>query len=58
MNEQKGGKGNFNEDRNRASESGRKGGQQSGSDIKKEQDRPSDTSRKGGGQQGGGGRDR
>ncbi len=57
MNEQKGGKGNFSEDRDRASESGRKGGQQSGGNVKKEQDRTSDTGRKGG-QQGGGGRDR
>ncbi|AYF86759.1 KGG domain-containing protein [Pseudomonas sp. JS3066] len=57
MNEQKGGKGSFTEDRDRASEAGRKGGQQDGGNIKKEPERtPADTGRKGGQQGGGGGR--
>lgn len=55
MNEQKGGKGNFTEDRGRTSESGRKGGQQEPGSVRKEQERTPDTGRKGG-QQGGGGR--
>ncbi|MET1076910.1 MAG: KGG domain-containing protein [Pseudomonas sp.] len=40
--------GNFANDREKASEAGRKGGQSSGSNISTERDKGSDTSRKGG----------
>lgn len=48
MAEHRGGKGNFAEDPQRASEAGRKGGQHSGGNFKNDPARASDAGRKGG----------
>ncbi|MDN6860867.1 general stress protein [Pseudomonas sp. CAN2814] len=48
MAEHRGGKGNFAEDPQRASEAGRKGGQQSGGNFKNDPARASIAGRKGG----------
>ncbi|ECF5953493.1 stress-induced protein [Salmonella enterica subsp. salamae] len=44
----RGGSGNFAEDRERASEAGRKGGQHSGSNFKNDPQRASEAGKKGG----------
>ncbi|EBK2841219.1 general stress protein [Salmonella enterica subsp. enterica serovar Oranienburg] len=44
----RGGSGNFAEDRERASEAGRKGGQHSGGNFKNDPQRASEASKKGG----------
>ena len=44
----RGGSGNFAEDRDRASEAGRKGGQQSGGNFKNNPERASEAGKKGG----------
>ena len=44
----RGGSGNFAEDRDRASEAGRKGGQQSGGNFKNDPQRASEAGKKGG----------
>ena len=44
----RGGSGNFAEDRERASEAGRKGGQQSGGNFKNDAQRASEAGKKGG----------
>lgn len=44
----RGGSGNFAEDRERASEAGRKGGQQSGGNFKNDSQRASEAGKKGG----------
>lgn len=44
----RGGSGNFAEDRSRASEAGRKGGQQSGGNFKNDPQRASEAGKKGG----------
>ena len=44
----RGGSGNFAEDRERASEAGKKGGQHSGGNIKKDPQRASEAGKKGG----------
>lgn len=44
----RGGSGNFAEDRERASEAGRKGGQQSGGNFKNDPQRASEAGKKGG----------
>lgn len=54
---QRGGKGNFAEDRERASEAGKKGGQQSGGNFKNDPERTSESGRKGGEQSRGGRKD-
>ncbi|WP_312278808.1 general stress protein [Kosakonia cowanii] len=48
MAEHRGGSGNFAEDREKASEAGRKGGQQSGGNFKNDPDRASEAGKKGG----------
>lgn len=48
MTEHRGGTGNFAEDRERASEAGRKGGQHSGGNFKNDPQRASKTGEKGG----------
>ncbi|WP_076736474.1 general stress protein, partial [Cronobacter sakazakii] len=44
----RGGSGNFAEDRERASEAGRKGGQNSGGNFKNDRERAAEAGRKGG----------
>ncbi|EKP4476248.1 general stress protein [Cronobacter dublinensis] len=56
MTQHRGGSGNFAEDRQRASEAGQKGGQQSGGNFKNDPDRASEAGRKGGENSHGGGR--
>ncbi|MBE3057732.1 general stress protein, partial [Klebsiella pneumoniae] len=48
MAEHRGGSGNFSEDREKASEAGRKGGQHSGGEIKKDTGRGTGSGKKGG----------
>lgn len=48
MAEHRGGSGNFAEDREKASEAGRKGGQQSGWNFKNDPERASEAGKKGG----------
>ncbi|HBX07358.1 MAG TPA: stress-induced acidophilic repeat motif-containing protein [Leclercia adecarboxylata] len=56
MAEQRGGSGNFAEDREKASEAGRKGGQHSGGNFKNVSQRASEAGKKGGQSSHGGGR--
>ncbi|MDU2938306.1 general stress protein [Superficieibacter sp. 1612_C1] len=56
MTTHRGGSGNFAEDRDRASEAGRKGGQQSGGNFKNDPQRASEAGKKGGKSSHGGGR--
>ncbi|EPX2435559.1 general stress protein [Klebsiella pneumoniae] len=56
MAEQRGGSGNFAEDREKASEAGRKGGQHSGGNFKNDPERASEAGKKGGKNSHGGGR--
>lgn len=56
MAEHHGGSGNFAEDRDKASEAGRKGGQQSGGNFKNDPQRASEAGKKGGQNSHGGGR--
>ena len=56
MAEQRGGSGNFSQDREKASEAGKKGGQQSGGNFKNEPQRASEAGKKGGQHSHGGGR--
>ena len=56
MAEQRGGSGNFAEDRDKASEAGRKGGQHSGGNFKNDPQRASEAGKKGGQNSHGGGR--
>jgi hypothetical protein len=51
--EHRGGSGNFAEDRERAAEAGRKGGQVSGGNFKNNRNKASEAGRKGGEQSGG-----
>ena len=51
-----GGSGNFAEDREKASEAGRKGGQHSGGNFKNDPERASEAGKKGGKNSHGGGR--
>lgn len=51
--EHRGGSGNFAEDRERAAEAGRKGGQVSGGNFKNDRNKASEAGRKGGEQSGG-----
>ena len=53
---ERGGSGNFANDPERASEAGRKGGQQSGGNFANDPQRASEAGRKGGQQSGGGNR--
>lgn len=55
-NEHRGGSGNFAEDRERASEAGQKGGQQSGGNFANDREKASEAGRKGGEASHGGGR--
>ncbi|EHS4532916.1 general stress protein [Cronobacter sakazakii] len=48
MAQHRGGSGNFAEDRGRASEAGRKGGQNSGGNFKNDRERAAEAGRKGG----------
>lgn len=48
MAEQRGGSGNFAQDREKASEAGKKGGQQSGGNFKNDPQRASEAGKKGG----------
>ncbi|MDR9890428.1 general stress protein [Pseudenterobacter timonensis] len=48
MTQHRGGSGNFAEDRKRASEAGRKGGQRSGGNFKNDPQRASEAGKKGG----------
>ena len=48
MAEHRGGSGNFAEDREKASEAGRKGGQHSGGNFKNDPERASEAGKKGG----------
>ncbi|AHB70396.1 general stress protein [Cronobacter malonaticus] len=48
MGQHRGGSGNFAEDRERASEAGRKGGQNSGGNFKNDRERAAEAGRKGG----------
>ncbi|MBF3332818.1 general stress protein, partial [Leptospira borgpetersenii serovar Ballum] len=48
MAQHRGGSGNFAEDRERASEAGRKGGQNSGGNFKNDRERAAEAGRKGG----------
>lgn len=48
MAEQRGGSGNFSQDREKASEAGKKGGQQSGGNFKNDPQRASEAGKKGG----------
>ncbi|WP_024254247.1 general stress protein [Escherichia coli] len=56
MTEHRGGAGNFAEDRQKASDAGRKGGQHSGGNFKKDPQRASEAGKKGGQNSHGGGR--
>jgi len=56
MAEHRGGSGNFAENREKASEAGRKGGQHSGGNFKNDPQRASEAGKKGGQQSHGGGR--
>ena len=56
MTQQRGGSGNFSQDRERASEAGKKGGQQSGGNFKNDPERASEAGKKGGKNSHGGGR--
>ena len=56
MAEHRGGSGNFAEDRVKASEAGRKGGQHSGGNFKNDPERASEAGKKGGKNSHGGGR--
>lgn len=56
MAQHRGGAGNFAENRDRASEAGRKGGQNSGGNFKNNPERASEAGRKGGKNSHGGGR--
>ena len=56
MAEQRGGSGNFLQDREKASEAGKKGGQQSGGNFKNDPQRASEAGKKGGQHSHGGGR--
>ncbi len=56
MAEHRGGSGNFAEDREKASEAGRKGGQHSGGNFKNDPQRASEAGKKGGQNSHGGGR--
>jgi general stress protein YciG len=56
MAEQRGGSGNFSQDREKASEAGKKGGQQSGGNFKNDPQRASEAGKKGGQHSHGGGR--
>ena len=55
MAEQRGGSGNFSQDREKASEAGKKGGQQSGGNFKNDPQRASEAGKKGGQHSHGGG---
>lgn len=48
MAEHRGGSGNFAEDREKASEAGKKGGQQSGGNFKNDREKASEAGKKGG----------
>lgn len=48
MAEHRGGSGNFDEDKHKASETGKKGGQNSGGSFKNDRDKASDAGKKGG----------
>ncbi|KKY85521.1 MULTISPECIES: general stress protein [Leclercia] len=56
MADQRGGSGNFSQDREKASEAGKKGGQQSGGNFKNDPQRASEAGKKGGQNSHGGGR--
>ncbi len=56
MTQQRGGKGNFARDPERAAEAGRKGGQVSGGNFKNDPERAAEAGRKGGANSHGGGR--
>ena len=56
MAEQRGGSGNFSQDREKASEAGKKGGQRSGGNFKNDPQRASEAGKKGGQHSHGGGR--
>ncbi len=56
MTEHRGGAGNFAEDRQKASDAGRKGGQHSGGNFKNDPQRASEAGKKGGQNSPGGGR--
>lgn len=56
MAEQRGGSGNFSQDREKASEAGKKGGQQSGGNFKNDPQRASEAGKTGGQHSHGGGR--
>lgn len=56
MTQHRGGAGNFAEDRQKASEAGRKGGQNSGGNFKNDPQRASEAGKKGGQNSYGGGR--
>ncbi len=56
MADQRGGSGNFAQDREKASEAGKKGGQQSGGNFKNDPQRASEAGKKGGQNSHGGGR--
>ncbi len=56
MTQHRGGSGNFAEDRDKASEAGKKGGQHSGGNFKNDPQRASEAGRKGGENSRGGGR--
>lgn len=56
MAKHRGGSGNFAEDRERASQAGRKGGQSSGGNFKNDPQRASEAGKKGGQNSRGGGR--
>ncbi|ARJ41732.1 stress-induced protein [Pantoea alhagi] len=48
MTQHRGGSGNFAEDREKASEAGKKGGQQSGGNFKNDREKASEAGKKGG----------
>ncbi|WP_312984214.1 general stress protein [Atlantibacter sp.] len=56
MTQHRGGSGNFAEDKQRASEAGKKGGQNSGGNFKNDPQKASEAGKKGGKSSGGGGR--
>ena len=56
MTQHRGGSGNFAEDKQRASEAGKKGGQNSGGNFKNDPQRASEAGKKGGQSSHGGGR--
>ncbi|NIY46873.1 general stress protein [Cedecea colo] len=56
MTQHRGGSGNFAEDRDRASEAGKKGGQHSGGNFKNDPQKASEAGKKGGKNSHGGGR--